>query len=126
MAIRIERLNIIVPIEKINSIFPGVFSGFVQKNRRNFGGTIWYDDFLLREGALTPVELKKQLSVWESIGFKKDEDICVVSDVPGVTQSKCDWMVFGPNRAYVYMAGHEQGEIIGRVEMQRILSQENE
>jgi len=58
MAIKLEFINLIIPIMHImrcTSI--GGFKGYLKTESHNIGHIIWYDDYLVREGAMNPMDI---------------------------------------------------------------------
>ena len=55
MGIRLEYLNFIVPIKKIEKIYPGGWTQCLRDHFELIGGRVWYDDHLFRDGAMDPI-----------------------------------------------------------------------
>lgn len=108
MAINLECLNLIIPIDVIRRKYPGGW----EQCQRDFGGAIgwrmWHDDHLLRDGAMNPMDMMMMLSEWERMGLqpfgrknrkKVWKDCCIVS-IDGPTLP-CDWIEVRDGRAWL-------------------------
>lgn len=101
MAVALEFISLIIPIEKIDEHYPGGFEQY-KKNKEEFMGKIyWHDDFITREGAMNPMGIESSIEHWEMFGLKgiSEEggrkhwkDMCVVDFLGGKTLP-CDWLV---------------------------------
>jgi hypothetical protein len=124
MAITCEFIDIIVPIEKIDAKYPGGFSAFKRANESLFGGRLWHDDHLFRDGAMSPQDAAEEVRFWEGFGLtgiasaedgeKHWQDICVVESMFRGPTLPCDWIEFDREQRCVWLRGHERGEICGR------------
>ena len=52
MAVGLEYISLIVPIDKIEQYYPGGFEKYKSDHKQSIGGSIWYDDYLVRDGAM--------------------------------------------------------------------------
>lgn len=93
MAIGIAFINIIIPIENIEKVYPGGFEQY--KSEREY---IRYDDFLVRIGVMNPWDSETLVKECEDFGLvgvvEKDgveqwQDFCVVEVVPTLP---CEWL----------------------------------
>lgn len=122
MAVRCEFIDIIIPIANIERVFPGGFTAFKADNAGLFGGRLWHDDHLLRDGAMSPMDAKEVVAYWEgyglvgvdSTGGQKWRDICVVEHALGGATLPCDWLEFDSGRQCVYLKGQTPGEVVSR------------
>lgn len=102
MAVKIEFLNLIIPIEKINEFYPGGFEGFKRDNQDDIGCRILFDDYILRDGAMDPMSLKSIAEKWIELGLQpvtnedgetKFKDICIVDcSYESHSTLPCDWL----------------------------------
>ena len=92
MAIVLDFIDLVVPIETIRQKYPGGWEGCLRDNADFIGGAVWYDEHLFREGAMSPQDINYLCARWEEIGFEiKDskngkpvwKDICVVASMGG-------------------------------------------
>ena len=125
MTIRLEFLNLIVPIKVIDRHYPGGFRALVAENRSMFGGKLWHDDHLFRDGAMNPTDIQALVEFWKEKGLTPSEerdgkkwwrDMCVVDFFGGPTLP-CDWLEHDPTDHSVYLKGKPKGRVIGREEM---------
>lgn len=100
MAINTEFIDLIVPIETIRRKYPGGWEQCLQDHAPLLGGRVWHDDFLLRDGAMNPMDMQRLVEEWESRGFtstaevngkKHWVDFCVHDMMMGVTLP-CEWI----------------------------------
>ncbi len=110
MSVRLEFFNIIIPIEKIEKHYPSGFKKYKEDaglKSSDFG--IWYDNYLVKDGAMNMLSIEFRLSDWERMGLqvigyddngrKKFKDICVVNS-SGKKSYKCDWLVIKNGEAF--------------------------
>jgi len=123
MAVRCEFIDIIVPIANIDRVYPGGFAAFKRDNSSRFGGRLWHDDLLFRDGAMSPVDAKHAIEFWERHGLEPMEtidgrqhwkDLCVVEQMFGGPTLPCDWTEFDRQRGSVYLKGQPPEPVIDR------------
>jgi hypothetical protein len=99
MAVAIEFINVIIPIANIEKCYRGGFEQY-RKNVRRIK-KIWFDDFIVRDGAMNQSDIEYLIKEWEDLGLipaieKNGElywnDICVVDMMCGKTLP-CEWLV---------------------------------
>jgi hypothetical protein len=126
MAVRLEFVNLIVPIEKIEACYPGGFSAYKKEYREMFGRKLWHDDHLFRDGVMNPMDAESLVKFWvqyglvpfdEKEGQKVWKDMCIVKGLPGGPTLPCEWIEFGAEENCVYLKGTSRGPVIGREEM---------
>jgi hypothetical protein len=123
MAIRCEFIDIVIPIANINRAYPGGFTAFKRDNSGLFGGRLWHDDQLLRDGAMSPMDANQCVKFWERLGLEPMErqdgrqawkDLCVVEHMFGGPTLPCEWLEFDAERGCVYLKGTPSEPIVGR------------
>ncbi len=123
MAVRCEFIDVVIPIANIERVFPGGFSAFETQNAGLFGGRLWHDDHLLRDGAMNAMDAKQVVAYWEGHGLVAMEtqngrqtwrDVCVVEHLSGGPTLPCDWIAFDSVRQCVYLKGQAAEPIVGR------------
>ena len=124
MAIELEFINIIIPIsniEKCSSI--GGFKGFLELEDHNLGKTVWYDNYLFREGAMNPFDVEEMIETWTKRGLLTMEgigearrfvDICVIDSMNGLTLP-CGWIEHDLNIGVAWHGDDPGGSIVGPV-----------
>lgn len=125
MSVMLEFINLIIPIENIERVYPGGFNSFVQENIRLFGGRLWHDDFLFRDGAMNSYDIKDTIKDWKKLGLipyeKKNgknvwKDLCVIDTYGGLAYH-CDWIEYDSKNEAVFLKSKAPGELIGPDEM---------
>ena len=101
MPVKLEFISLVVPIEKIEEHYPEGFTKFKQDNHKLIGGKILYDNYLMKDGAMNPMDIEALAKEWESYGLigiveengkRKWKDFCVI-DYFGGLSLPCDWIV---------------------------------
>ena len=57
MAVQLEFINFIAPIETINEKYPGGWEQRLKDHQNLIGGRVWFDDYLFRDGAMNPMDI---------------------------------------------------------------------
>ncbi|QXE89186.1 hypothetical protein KP001_11980 [Geomonas subterranea] len=123
MAVRLEFLNLLIPIHRIEEIYPDGWSGCLRDHAKSIGRTFWHDPMLVRAGGLMDSDLIDSLiQKWTRLGFIATEvvegqtfwqDICLV-DSFGFSKHQCSWLVVGGSERIAWLRGTERGEVFGR------------
>ena len=122
MAVYLEFINLIIPRDRIKAVYTGGWEQFVSDRQAAIGGRIWFDDHLMRDGAMSPGDMGLLIDLWKDIGLnpidEKDgqkfwEDCCVVDTMFGVTLP-CDWIEFTEDGRSAFLKGTEPGELATR------------
>lgn len=122
MAIELEFLNFIVPLQTIRSKYPGGLTQCLEDHQHLLGGRVWYDQHLFRNGSMDWRDMEERIKHWESMGFvgkaKCDgqeywQDFCVADELTGPTLP-CAWLEIGEKRWIAYLKGTEPGVLVGR------------
>ena len=101
MAINLEFINFIVPIEKIRQKYPRGWGQCLKDHENLIGGRVWYDDYLFRDGAMNPMDIGSLVEEWRGLGFHthkggnhpvKWDEVCVVEAMFGGATLPCDWL----------------------------------
>ena len=111
MAINTEFIDLIVPIETIRRKYPGGWEQCLQDHAPLLGGRVWHDDYLLRDGAMNPMDMQRLVEEWEAMGFtataevngqKQWVDFCVHDMMMGVTLP-CEWIIEPARRTLAHI-----------------------
>lgn len=122
MAIALEFIDFIVPISVIRAKYPSGWQKYLDDHRHLIGGRVWYDEHLLRDGAMNPSDIESLVEEWAALGFQLTEEIdgqkvgrdaCVVESMFGGTTLPCEWLGIDAKRRCAYLNGQEPGKIIG-------------
>ena len=126
MAIRLESINLIIPLKNINLCYFGGFELFCQHNQSRFGETFWHDALLFRAGAVNTEEMKSLIMFWQqkglvpyddTAGIKKWKDMCVIESSKSEPTLPCEWLEVDQKNNCVFVKGRPKGRIIGREEI---------
>jgi FimV-like protein len=126
MAIALEFLNLIIPIENIRRA-KGHEATKILASLRQGGGfsdlVDWHDDHLYRTGSMgSDIDIEMWIKEWQEMGLeplgerngeKYWKDICVASATTGPTLP-CDWLEYDKWNRCVYLKGTERGLLVGR------------
>jgi hypothetical protein len=122
MAIACEFLSVLIPIKNIETHFLGGFAAFENEYQILCGRAPQSDGDLVREGAMSPMDVdeivtywrKKGLTPMESLpdGSKKWKDLCVVEAMFGGPTLPCDWIEFSSRDRCAWLKCEPKGEIV--------------
>ena len=124
MAIALEFIDFIVPIAVIREKYPGGWEQCLKDHANIIGGRVWFDEHLLRDGAMSPMGIENLIDEWTTLGFQPFEerngqnfwkDCCVAESIFGGATLQCDWLAIGEDGCSAYLRGTEPGEVIGRI-----------
>lgn len=99
MAIALEFIDFVVPIALIRQKYPRGWEQCMQDHERLIGGRFWFDEHLLRDGAMNPADIEALVEEWTSLGFQPTaeldgqriwQDCCVVESMLGGPTLPCD------------------------------------
>lgn len=105
MSIKCECIDLIIPISNIDNVYPGGFEQYKSDFAEDFGGRLWHDEFLFRDGAMNSIDIQLLVNQWEKLGLKgiikidgkkKWKDFCIVQSIMGGPTLPCDWIDFDP------------------------------
>ena len=131
MAIRLELINLIIPLKNINYSYSGGFELFLQHYQSRFGDTFWHDALLFRAGAVNSAEVKSLVLFWqqkglvpyyETNGKRKWKDMCVIESSQAEPTLPCEWLEVDQENNSVFLKGKPKGRIIGREEIKLFYS----
>ena len=120
MAIALEFIDFIVPISVIHQKYPGGWDQCLKDHEPLIGGRVWFDDHLLRDGAMNPGDIESLIDEWTALGFQPIEDrdgerfwkdCCVVESMFGGATLPCDWLEIGDDVRSAWLKGTTPGQI---------------
>ena len=126
MAIKLEFLNLIIPIKQINLCYLGGFDLFREHHQDKFGENFWHDMHLFRDGVMTSMEMDSLVSFWQHKGLvpyiEKNgkriwKDMCVIESSCAEPTYPCSWIEVDQENNCVYLKKRPKGKMIGREEM---------
>jgi hypothetical protein len=123
MAVALEFIDFIVPINLIKAKYPGGWDQCLKDHSALLGGRVWHDDHLLRDGAMSPAGIEALVSEWTALGFepmrevngkKTWQDCCVTEHMFGGPTLPCDWIEITEDGRAAFLKGTEPGPTVGR------------
>jgi hypothetical protein len=120
MAIALEFIDFIVPISVIHQKYPGGWDQCLKDHEPLIGGRVWFDDHLLRDGAMNPRDIESLIEEWTALGFQPTEerdgekvwkDCCVVESMFGGATLPCDWLEIGDDVRSAWLKDTTPGPI---------------
>jgi hypothetical protein len=123
MAVRLEFIDVLVPIHVIEEKYPGGLRQCLADHRPLIGRRIWHDGQLWRDGALDPADAMRRVEDWQALGLEPLQwvgrrlnwkELCVVDAAVGGPTVGCDWIECDPKARVAWLRGTERGETIGR------------
>ena len=126
MAIKLEFLNLIIPIKQINLCYLGGFELFREHHQDKFGENFWHDMHLFRDGVMTSMEMESLVSFWQHKGLvpyierngkRIWKDMCVIESSRAEPTYPCAWIEVDQEDNCVYLKKRPKGKMIGREEM---------
>lgn len=122
MAIACEFLSVLIPIKNIETHFLGGFAAFEMEYQQLCGRSPQTDGYLVRDGAMSPVDVEEIVRYWQQRGFttieslpdgsKKWKDLCVVEAMFGGPTLPCDWIEFSSRDRCAWLKCEPKGEIV--------------
>jgi hypothetical protein len=122
MALAQEFFDIFIKIKDIERLYSGGFNAYCEEFADLIGETIWHDEYLLREGAMSRAEVEQIIDGWAARGLQpfrleNGEPVewieCCVSSRYGGPTLPCSWLAYDDATGGAYLAGHDPGELIG-------------
>ena len=126
MAIKLEFLNLIIPIKQINLCYPGGFELFRKHHQDKFGENFWHDMHLFRDGTMNTEDMETLILFWQQKGLvpyveqhgkRKWKDMFVIDSTKVAPAFSCDWIEVDQENNCVFHNKRSKGRIIGREEM---------
>ena len=106
MAVALEFLNLVIPIEKIEQHYPGGWGRYLDDHKNLIGRRIWFDDYLLRDGAMNPKDMSDFIDEW--VGLVQNANNALQLEKPppeaAATPAACT-SVHCPSRAGARVGG---------------------
>jgi hypothetical protein len=121
MAVSLEIINLIVPIQTIRVKYPGGWDQCLADHKDVLGRRVWHDDHLFRDGAMNPSDMQWLVGEWERLGFEPFEhvegqrrwkDMCVVEGMFGGPTIRCDWLRMDKRGHSAWLAGTKPGPVM--------------
>jgi hypothetical protein len=123
MAVALEFIDFIVPIELIKAKYPGGWEQCLEDHSNLIGGRVWYDEYLFRDGAMGPAGIEALVQQWADLGFEpmvtEDgkrawKECCVTEHMFGGPTLPCNWIEITKDGHAAFLKGTDPGKIVGR------------
>jgi hypothetical protein len=124
MAILSLFYSIIIPIENLRRILT---KEELQKiiNKRTRDGRVWFDNYLYREGSMSPADNERIIKFWENKGLVPMEtkngqqywkDLCLVQFPDPEPTLPCDWVeiFYEGNFCYTNLKGKPRDHLVNK------------
>jgi hypothetical protein len=115
MAIKLEFVNLIIPIEKINnSKLEGGFNTIIKKYENSIGKSVWFDKHLFRMGWMDTWFIDSEIDFWVEHGLVPLEvrngiefwcDMFAISTGINQFNSNCDWIKVNSSQTKAWLKG---------------------
>lgn len=121
MAIMLEFLNLVVPIDVIKAKYTGGWDQCLEDHKQYIGSTVWYDGHLFRDGAMNGYDIEVMIDEWTDNGFEPTEeidgetvwkDLCVIGEMGGVCKYPCNWLTYEPRMRIAYLNSTDPDNLI--------------
>lgn len=124
MAIRLQFINLIIPVATIERVMAveGGFKGFLRTRGPLLGEMLWHDAYLCRaDGAMNWPDVADMVARWEAYGLQGLvgvsprqwwKDFAIAASRRGPT-FPCDWLEYDAVENCVYLAGTPRGDVAG-------------
>lgn len=123
MAVAQEFYDIFTQIADVHRVYPGGFDAYLTDFATDIGYTIWFDEYLLREGAMSGRDAHQIVEHWKNLGLTpwREEDgkpaewleVCVSSSIAGGPTLECAWIAFDEASHGAFLKGSEPGRLVG-------------
>jgi len=123
MAVRLEHIDVLVPVELIELKYPGGFAQCLADHRPLIGRRVWHDGRLLRDGALDPPGARAIVEGWQALGFEPLQwvgrrlhwkELCVIDLSLGGPTVGCEWVECDRRSRVAWLRGLDRGLTVGR------------
>ena len=123
VAVALEFIDFIVPIAVIGEKYPGGWEQCLRDHTPLLGGRVWYDDHLLRDGAMNPADIEVLVTTWAARGFEPTavvdgqgvwKDCCVTEHMFGGPTLPCSWIEITEDGRAAFLRGTAPGKTAGR------------
>lgn len=83
---------------------------------------MWHDDHLLRDGAMSAMDVESLVKFWESKGLSAMrsvngqevwDDLCVVNALSVVPTAPCEWIEVSEDGTHAWLKGSDPCAIVG-------------
>jgi len=126
MAVALEFIDFIVPIELIKAKYKGGWEQCLKDHSNLIGGRVWYDEHLFRDGSMGSAGIEALVREWTDRGFEPMITVngkqvwkdCVVTEhMFGGPTLPCSWIEFTDDGNAAFLKGTEAGKTVGRASL---------
>ena len=123
MAVALEFIDFLIPVRIIKDKYPGGWDTFLKDYEYDLGRRVWFDEHLVRDGAMNPKDIELLVKEWKQMGFEPLgesngepywNDCCVLEVMFGGPTLPCNWIDYDPMKNCAFLRGTLPGEIFGR------------
>lgn len=123
MAVRLEFIDVLVPVHVIEEKYPGGFAQCLVDLGPRLGRRVWHDQRLLRDGALDPASARALVGGWKALGIEplqwvggalQWKEVCVVDLRLGGPTVKCPWLEVDTVARSGWLRGTSRTPVVGR------------
>lgn len=123
MAIALEFISFIVPIQTIRQKYPGGWTQCLIDHQASIGKRVWFDEHLFRDGAISSGGVSHLKEKWQKLGFSggftvkgmvRWVDFCVVDNLCTQPSSTCDWLEISEDGSSCHLKHALAGAVVGR------------
>ena len=120
MAVHCEFIDIIIPIANIDRVYPGGFAAYKAEHTVEFNGRMYHDEYLFRDGTMSPIAAKSIVAEWEKRGLvplividgvEHWHELCSTNMLIGLTRP-CSWAVYDREQSCVNMIDKPTAPVI--------------
>lgn len=122
MAIALKFIDFIVPIQIIKEKYPGGWEQCLADHAHLLGRRVWHDDYLFRDGAMSPHGIEALINEWTRLGFVPTSivdgktvwnECCVVERMFGGPTLPCKWIEITEDGRAACLRGSDMGIVVG-------------
>jgi hypothetical protein len=122
MAIRLEFIDLVVPVHLIEEKYPGGIAQCIADHQRQIGRRVWHDGQLFRDGGLDGKSVRQLVAGWQVLGFEplqwvggtlQWKDVCVVESATVGPTAPCDWIQVDRQARIAWLKGVKPGDVVG-------------
>jgi hypothetical protein len=124
MAIHLQSLNLLVPMQRIAGRYPGGIEACIDDHESLIGTRIWFDASIWRHGTDTLEAMAILVEGWRNVGLQplaREEgvqrwrDLCVVESTHAARtlHCPCPWLELSEDVEHAWLAGTAPGHVFG-------------
>lgn len=121
MAVAQEFIDVFIRIADVDRVYPGGMMGYLEDFSDLIGVTVWHDDHLLREGAMSSSDIESIVERWAKFGLETNRkkgkepvewlEVCVSTGISGQPTLPCSWIAYDIETGGAYLKGTAPGPL---------------